>query len=129
LGAGWLKKLASLVFKRGGPVSKTWAQKGRPRWKQLTPATRKQKKRLGYSTAADNTRTGALKRASLAPGYIFQTDRISVFRIPPEQNKYAGYINNGTSKMVDRPFYTLTAGDVQRIADALALKILEDNGL
>ncbi len=88
-------------------VNKNFAQSGRPAWAPLRPATLKQKKRLGYSSAP-LIRNGQLKR-SIAGKVTRNSLRIGT-AVP-----YAKFHQLGTSKMKARPFLVFQNGDVEAI--------------
>jgi len=123
-----------VIGRRASVLSKTWRRRGKPdarpwtQWFPLSPKYRKQKVRAGYRGVADNMRTGALRRASFSPQFISHSKRMTVFRIPPEQSEYAGYVNNGTSKMPARPFYDITDQEAAKLSEEIAAAILREGG-
>ncbi len=121
--------LKRAILGRGGVVEHNWISRGRPStWAPLKKSTVKQKVRLGYKGVADNTRTGKLQRDARNPGYIHHGPRLTVFRIPISQSSYAGFINNGTKKMVARRFYHIPLRDWKLLNDAIADELLEEAG-
>lgn len=118
------------LFGKTGVVDTNWKVRGRPTpWAQLSPATAAGKIRSGYSPVADQIRTGKLYRAAMNPDVQVKNPKYFFASIPRAQNKYAGYHQQGTSRMPARPPFAIVGNDAELIVNEMADDILSEFGI
>ena len=93
-------------------VKKNFAAQGRPPWAALKPATLASKKKRGVQSGIGKDRGVLFK--SIHPSSSGNTATVGT------ANPYAGFFNDGTSKMVARQFMVLPDEGRLALADAVA---------
>ena len=104
-----MDSLAETLFNE---VKKSFDAQGRPPWAALKPATLASKKRRGVKSGIGYDSGDLFK--SIHPSSSGHTATVGT------ANPYAGFFNDGTSKMVARPFMVLPDEGRLALADAVA---------